>query len=162
MPATRSFTLTQSAHDFLSSAVPQIAIEIENTLSIPCLGEVPAGHPVEAIEHSIGSLKFDTFSLPFGIPSSDMLYAVQAKGHSMIGAGIIDGDWLVVHHQSSVDVGQIVIAMLDGDATVKRLSKDQDGYFLQPENENFSPIYASDQAFDIVGRVIALQRVLSL
>ena len=77
----------------------------------------------------------------------------------MIGAGILDGDWLVVSSQQTAPANSIVVARLEGEATVKRLMKDRSrGWFLKPENTAFKPVYAEDRSFEIIGRVIALQR----
>ena len=129
-----------------------------NTFVIPCLGYVPAGNPVEAVESHTGTLRMSMAMLPKPLPRADELFALQATGESMINAGILDGDWLVVRNQREAPKGSIVVARVEEDVTVKRLMNDTDGYFLQPENESFQPIYAKDEPFSIVGRVLALQR----
>jgi len=129
--------------------------------SVPCLGAVPAGCPLEAIEHHVGVLVIAPELLPRPRPRPEQLFALRAEGESMIGAGIMDGDWLIVHSQNDADAGQIVVARIDGEATVKRLLKDVRGWFLQPENPSFSRKYADEvQSFDVIGRVVALQRSL--
>ena len=133
----------------------------DHSLAIPCLGKVPAGHPMEAIEERVGVLRVG-YSFVGGDRrlKGRKLYALQAEGESMIDAGILDGDWLVVRSQKEAERGDIVVARVDGDATVKRLDRDSDGWFLKPENPEFSPIYAKDLEFEIMGKVIALQRTL--
>jgi repressor LexA len=79
----------------------------------------------------------------------------------MIDAGIVSGDWLVVKSQNEADHGTIVVARVDGEATVKRLMKDERGWFLKAENLSFSPIRPrAGQSFEIIGAVLALQRVI--
>lgn len=131
------------------------------TLVLPCLGAVPAGNPVEAIEDRIGTLRMSTSMIPKPHPPRDTLFALKARGESMIQAGILDGDWLVVASQKSAPPSSIVVARLDGDATVKRLMKDKSrGWYLKPENPAFKPTFAEDRPFEIIGRVVALQRSL--
>ncbi len=131
----------------------------ENTLVVPCLGQVPAGNPLEAIGERIGVLRLSRSMIPRKQPKN--LYALQAKGLSMVDAGILDGDWLVVESVDEADPGDIVVASLDGESTVKRLVKDRHkGWGLMPENSAFAPIYARDVMFKVIGRVIALQRSL--
>lgn len=129
------------------------------TISLPCLGAVPAGNPIEAIEDRVGTLRMSTSMLPKPTPPRASLFALKAKGESMIGAGIIDGDWLVVASQQTAPTNSIVVARLEGEATVKRLMKDRSrGWYLKPENPSFKPVFAEDRSFEIIGRVIALQR----
>ena len=156
----------QSARTFILSQLArgQRAMPEEgdfNTYVIPCLGMVPAGNPVEALESHIGTLRISISLLPKPHPRADELFALQATGESMINAGILDGDWLVVKLDKDPPKESIVVARVDGDVTVKRLSKDKSkGFCLVPENPRFSPIYAEVEPFEIVGRVVALQRAV--
>jgi len=132
-----------------------------NTFIINCLGRVPAGNPIEAVEERIGTLRMSIgmFSKPY--PKSDNLFAVQASGQSMVGSGILDGDWLVVSGTKEAAVGEIVVARIGDDSTIKRLQRDDDGWYLKPENPSLEDIRASeDEPFEIVGKVVALQRTL--
>jgi len=132
-----------------------------NTYSIPCLGTVPAGNPVLATEERIGTLRMSIALLPKPHPRADELFALRATGESMVGAGILDGDWLVVRVDKDPVREMIVVARLGDEVTVKRLMRDKaQGWYLKPENPHFAPIYANDQPFEIVGRVVALQRAL--
>ncbi len=132
-----------------------------NTYVIPCVGAVPAGNPVEAIEDHIGTLRMSISMLPKPHPTPEELFAVKARGDSMVGAGIFEGDWLVVKTQQEAPKESIVVARVDGDVTVKRLCFDKkSGWFLQPENPRFAPLFATESPFEIVGRVVALQRSL--
>lgn len=157
--SARSIVPTVAGRDI----VPATDREDEDpfTITLPCLGAVPAGNPIEAIEDRIGTLRMSTSMLPKPMPARSSLFALKAKGDSMIGAGILDGDWLVVASQQTASSNSIVVARLEGEATVKRLVKDRTrGWFLKPENPAFKPVYAEDRSFEIIGRVVALQRTI--
>ena len=127
--------------------------------SVPCIGSVPAGNPIEAIENPIGNLSISSDLISSEPSKSNPIFALQADGQSMIEAGILSGDWLIVRFQQNASLGDIVIAKLDEDATVKRFMKDNKlGYYLKAENPRFDNIYAKDTPFTIVGKVIGLQR----
>jgi len=129
--------------------------------SVPLLGRVPAGNPALAIEERIGTLQVSLSLLPKPYPRENDVFALQATGESMIGAGILDGDFLIVKLTSEPAKGSIVVARVDGDVTVKRLKRDrQHGWYLQPENAKFANIYATSERFEMIGQVIALQRSL--
>lgn len=154
----RSLILSEKAK-LLDQSRSLSRIDGHEPLSIPCLGSVPAGKPHEAIEEPIGYLDVSPTLLPRPIPPISQLFALQARGHSMTGAGILDLDWLIVRSQNEANHGSIVVARTGEEATVKRLMKDEHrGWFLQAEHPDFEPIYASLQAFEIVGKVIGLQR----
>jgi repressor LexA len=161
--AARRFKLTPIARQ-LTEKKTRLAIspgEDPNTFTIPCLGYVPAGSPTEATEAQIGTLRMSVGLLPKPSPKPQDLFALKATGDSMIGAGILDGDWLVVRCEAEAPKKSIVVARLEDSVTVKRLMRDRKlGWYLQPENPRLSPIYAHDRPFEIVGRVIALQRSL--
>jgi len=95
------------------------------TFVLPCLGAVPAGNPTQAVEDRIGTLRMSTSMIPKPHPPRSALFALKAKGESMIHAGILDGDWLVVASQKSAPANSIVVARFEDDATVKRLMKDK-------------------------------------
>ena len=154
----RALSLTAKASALFDTISP---INVDpNAFDIHCLGAVPAGNPVEAIEERVGTLRMSMAMFAKPVKDSEKLFAVRAKGLSMINAGICDGDWLVVEQVVEADFGDIVIARLSDDATVKRLMRDDNGWYLQPENDDFSPIYASNEPFEVVGKVIALQRFM--
>jgi repressor LexA len=121
---------------------------------IPILGSVPAGLPVEAIEDTMGSL-----SVPGKIRGE--LFALKVVGESMIDAGILNGDFVVVRKQTHAESGQIVVAMIDGEATVKYLERKAGRVRLLPANARFSPIEINPQQENvIVGVVMSVQRFL--
>lgn len=115
---------------------------------IPILGMVTAGMPILAVENVEGYLPWD------GDPTC---FALRVRGESMIGAGICDGDTVVVRPQPSADNGDIVVALLDDEATVKRLRRTDDGVWLMPENPAFAPIDGREAA--ILGKVRAVVRM---
>lgn len=159
--AARSLMLTSKALSLFGAAISDETGQ-DSIFTIHCLGSVPAGNPLEAVEERVGLLSISTTLLPRPKPKAADLFALRASGLSMIDAGIMDGDWLVVQSKKSSSVGRIVVATLStGEATVKRLMKDpRRGWFLKPENDSFKPIFAEDFAFTLVGEVLALQRSL--
>lgn len=114
---------------------------------IPIIGVVTAGVPILAVENQEGSLCWD------GDPGC---FALRVRGDSMIGAGILSGDLVVVRPQQTASDGQIVVARLEDEATVKRLSRKNGQVWLLPENDSFSPIDGSEA--ELVGLVKAVIR----
>jgi repressor LexA len=134
--------------------------DLTDSFLVPCLGAVPAGVPLEAIEDHSGYLRVSTSLLPRSV-SHDSLFALQAKGLSMIHAGILDGDWLVIQQQPNAPSGTIVVAQVGDSATVKRLCfEKRRGWYLKPENPDFHEIFADVEPFNVLGRVVALQRTM--
>ncbi|HZL05720.1 MAG TPA: transcriptional repressor LexA [Coriobacteriia bacterium] len=118
--------------------------------ALPVVGSVAAGEPILAAENIE-----QTLPLPAEL-AGDSTFILRIKGDSMIDAGILDGDFVVVRQQSTANNGDIVVALLDDDATVKRFFKEADRVRLQPENRALEPIYATDVT--ILGKVTALFR----
>lgn len=116
---------------------------------VPILGPVAAGEPITAIEDIEGYLPFDHGA--FG--SSEDLFALRIEGQSMIEIGIYDGDLVVVRRTSEARNGEIVVALVDDSATVKRFYKENGHYRLQPENRDYAPIIVNE--VQILGKVIA-------
>ena len=118
---------------------------------IPLVGQITAGSPIlaeEAIE--------DVFPLPFDLVRAEDTFMLNVRGDSMIGAGILDGDMLIIKRQNYAGNGDIVAALLGDEATVKRYFKEADCIRLQPENEYMDPIYSDDVI--VLGKVIGLIR----
>jgi len=92
------------------------------------------------------------------VPRASDAFMLRVQGESMVEAAILDGDLIVVRPQRSAENGEIVVAMLDGEATVKRFYREDGRFRLQPENRTMAPIYASD--VEIIGRVEAVVRRL--
>jgi repressor LexA len=126
------------------------------SFSVPILGTVPAGKPIEAIESSLGSLNVAAK----GLSQSHDVYALRVTGESMIEAGILDGDFVIVRKDAEARNGDIVVAMIDGEATVKTYERMKDGRVrLLPANPKFQPIEIRPESENRVeGKVIGLQR----
>jgi repressor LexA len=114
---------------------------------IPVVGVVTAGVPILAVENREGTMAWE------GDPSC---FALRVRGDSMINAGILSGDKVVVRPQQTADDGQIVVARIEDEATVKRLSRRNGEIWLLPENDNYSPIDGHDA--EIIGVVKAVVR----
>ena len=121
------------------------------TISLPLIGRVAAGLPILA-EQNVE----DTFTLPTEIATDSSSFVLEVHGNSMINVGIYNGDYIVVREQKSAMNGEIVVAMIDGEATVKTFYKEQGRVRLQPENDTMEPIYATNPT--ILGKVVALMR----
>ncbi len=124
---------------------------------VPVLGRVAAGQPLLAVEDAEETLVVDQFLL--GGPGE--VFALRVVGESMIDAGILPGDYLFVRKRDTARNGEIVVAMLDGEATVKRYFVEGDRVRLQPENRTMSPIYVRRgdlSAFTLVGAVVGVYR----
>jgi repressor LexA len=118
---------------------------------LPVVGQVAAGSPVLADENIE-----EYVPVPGIAGGEDGEFVLRVKGDSMKNAGIFEDDYVVVRPQSTATNGEIVVAMLEGEATVKRFFKEKERVRLQPENDALEPIYARD--VDIVGRVVGVCR----
>jgi len=127
-------------------------IDMGSVRSVPLVGQVAAGVPLLAAENIEATLP-----LPAEM-ADDETFVLKVKGESMIEAGILDGDYLVVRQQANADNGDVVVAMLDDEATVKRYYREPDRIRLQPENSAMEPIYSRDVT--VLGKVISLFRRL--
>ena len=116
---------------------------------IPVVGVVTAGLPILALENQEGTIAWG------GDPKC---FALRVRGDSMVNAAILDGDMVVVRPQANADDGQIVVARIGDEATVKRLSRKNGEIWLMPENENYSPIDGTEA--EIIGIVKAVIREL--
>ncbi len=114
---------------------------------IPVIGVVTAGVPILALENQEGTMAWE------GDPKC---FALRVRGDSMVGAGILDGDKVVVRPQQTADDGQIVVARIGDEATVKRLSRKNGQVWLMPENDAYEPIDGTDA--ELVGLVKAVVR----
>lgn len=121
------------------------------TISLPLIGRVAAGMPILA-EQNVE----DTFTLPTEIATDSSSFILEVHGDSMINAGIFNGDYIIVREQHNAMNGEIVVAMIDGEATVKTFYKEAGRVRLQPENDSMEPIYAASPT--ILGKVVALMR----
>ncbi len=121
------------------------------TVHVPLVGRVDAGGPLLAAQQIE-----DVFPLPRKLVGDGPVFMLRVAGDSMINAAIADGDWVVIHAQETADSGDIVAAMIDGEATVKTLNRSGDHVWLMPQNRNFLPILGDDAA--IIGKVVAVIR----
>ncbi|WP_010301250.1 transcriptional repressor LexA [Kurthia senegalensis] len=131
----------------------EIAVAKSSVMHVPLVGKVTAGLPITAIENIE-----EYFPIPSSYGTSDdHIFMLEIMGDSMIEAGILNGDYVIVKQQSSANNGEIVVAMTDeNEATVKRFFKEQHHFRLQPENSTMSPIIV--QNVSILGKVVGLYR----
>ena len=108
---------------------------------VKVLGLVEAGFPSPAEEELLDVMNFDEYLTP----NKESSYILKVKGDSMIDAGIQEGDMVIVEHRQTYKPGQIVIASIDGEFTIKYLRKQRDLYYLEPANEKYKPIYPKER-----------------
>lgn len=120
--------------------------------AVPVIGKVTAGAPILAVENIE-----EYFPLPKQLARQDETFMLNVKGTSMINAGIFDGDQIIVRKQEIAHNGEIIVAMIEDEVTVKRFFKEKDCIRLQPENDSMEPIYATN--VQILGKVIGLVRL---
>ncbi len=125
--------------------------QAENVTSVPLLGTVTAGTPILAVE------QIDDYIAYNGRVSRDKpLFALRVRGESMINAGILDGDVVIVEKTPVAHNGEIVVALIEDEATVKRFYKENGHFRLQPENDAYEPIIVNELL--ILGKVVAVYR----
>ncbi|HXF34267.1 MAG TPA: transcriptional repressor LexA, partial [Candidatus Acidoferrales bacterium] len=122
-----------------------------SVVSLPIVGKVAAGTPITAVENVE-----ERFALPASFVRKPGSFMLRVSGDSMVDAAILDGDLIVVQPQPNAENGEIVVAMIEGEATVKRFFRERGRIRLQPENATMAPIYADDVT--IVGKVEAVIR----
>jgi repressor LexA len=126
-------------------------LEVEATKQVPLVGRIAAGGPITA-EQNVES----TFALPETLVGKGNLYMLQVVGESMIDAAICDGDYVVIREQKDCNNGEIVAAMIDGEATVKTFQRKNGHIWLLPANPAFEPINGDN--CEILGKVTAVMR----
>ncbi|VEF48274.1 LexA repressor [Bacillus freudenreichii] len=141
------------AIEILDQDQAEVTIPAKNAVNLPLVGKVTAGVPISAVENIEEYFPFPEQL----VPSDEQVFILEIVGESMIEAGILDGDYVIVRQQQTANNGDIVVAMTDeNEATVKRFYKES-GYFrLQPENSNMEPIIV--QNVSILGKVVGLYR----
>ena len=120
-------------------------------VNVPVVGKITAGAPILAVENIT-----DTFPIPIDFVGNSESFMLTVRGESMIEAGILDGDYILVRKQNTAENGQIVVALIEDEATVKTFYKEKDHIRLQPENSSMSPIIVDD--CKILGRVSGVFR----
>lgn len=123
-------------------------------VNIPMLGRVAAGQPILAVENIE-----DYFPLPAQFVPNTEVFMLKVSGESMINAGIMDGDRILVQQQSTARNGDMVVALVEDSATVKTFYKEEDHIRLQPENDNMDPIIVPD--CEILGKVFGVFRLMN-
>ena len=147
----RALSITGMKANNTSSKNNTDEVENSETAFVPVLGKVAAGQPIFATENIER-----TFPLPIDMVSNSDTFMLKVQGESMINAGILDGDYIIVKRQPSAENGDMVVALIDDEATVKTFYK-EDGYFrLQPENDTMQPIIVNQMT--ILGKVTGLIR----
>lgn len=119
---------------------------------VPVVGNVAAGSPILAEEYIE-----DQIPVPDALLSDGVHFILKVHGESMINAGIMNNDYVIVRKQSFAQNGEIVVAIIDGSATVKRFYRENGRIRLQPENSTMAPIYVRN--VEIAGKVISLYRL---
>ncbi len=122
---------------------------------LPVVGRILAGSPIEAVEGDLGSIPVNR----------DLLrgrggFALRVEGNSMVEAGIHDGDYVLVREQDTAENGDIVVAVIDGEATLKCFYKEKGGVRLEPANGKMDPIHVDSGDFRIQGKVIGVMRLM--
>lgn len=123
------------------------------SVAVPLVGRIAAGIPITAQEQVE-----EIFTLPERLVGSGELFLLNVVGDSMIDAAICDGDWVVVRSQSTAENGEIVAAMIDGEATVKTFARRDGHVWLMPHNPAFAPILGD--AAEVLGKVVAVLRAV--
>lgn len=136
-----------------SSAMPNTSRKYHS--AIPVLGRVAAGEPILAEQNLDDTVEFASL-----FHCDDQTFALRVQGDSMIEAGIMNGDLVVVKHQSTVSNGEIGVAVVNGEATVKRIYDEGDHWRLQPENASMQPLMVikGESEFSLAGKVVGVVR----
>lgn len=124
----------------------------DQVIDIPLLGSVAAGSPIEAIEGD------EMISVPVALVPRGECFALNVSGNSMIEDGILDGDIIIVKRANSAFNGETVVALIDGEATVKRFYKKKEQIELHPANSTMKPIIVTEGNFEIKGSLVGLFR----
>ena len=151
-PTEPAMSLSQA-----KNVVPMIPPNSGSTISIPLLGRVAAGEPILAEEHAEGSVVVDSLL----VGGNKKVFALKVVGQSMIEDGIFDGDYIFVQKRSHAEPGEILVVMIDNEATVKRYYPEGDRIRLQPANSAMEPIYVNKADFrevQIMGLVVGVYR----
>ena len=120
-------------------------------VDVPVVGKITAGSPILAVENIT-----DTLPIPIDFVGNSQSFMLVVSGESMIEAGILDGDLILVRRQNVAENGEIIVALIDDEATVKTFYKEKDHIRLQPENSTMDPIIVPD--CKILGKVIGVFR----
>ena len=122
-------------------------------VEVPVVGKITAGMPILAVENVT-----DTFPIPIDFVGNSDCFMLTVRGESMIEAGILDGDYILVKKQNNANNGEIVVALIEDEATVKTFYKEKDHIRLQPENSTMDPIIVP--TCEILGKVAGVFRIM--
>jgi len=126
---------------------------VKEMIEVPIIGRVTAGQPILAVENIE-----DTFPLPMEFAKNKDLFMLRVNGDSMVNAGILDNDFVIVEQTNTAKNGDIVVALIEDEATVKRFFKEKGHFRLQPENDYMEPIIVKE--LSILGKVVGVFRKL--
>lgn len=143
----RALRIVDDSHNSLEGYIADR--EIEN---VPVVGKITAGQPILAVENIE-----ETFPIPVEYLQNSKVFMLKVKGDSMVGAGIMDGDYILVRQQNTAENGDIVVALIGDEATVKRFYREKGHIRLQPENPSYEPIIVKED-MTVLGKVIGLFR----
>ncbi|WP_054953406.1 transcriptional repressor LexA [Flaviflexus massiliensis] len=152
----RTLMLTDRARSVLGDDSPAEnpdSVQVAESVAVPLVGRIAAGSPILADQ-----MVEDVFSIPRQMTGNGDMFMLEVSGDSMIDAGILDGDWVVVRQQQDARNGDIVAALIDDEATVKTFDKRDGHVWLLPHNDAYAPI-PGDTA-TVLGRVVTVVRAL--
>ena len=147
----RTLKLLKGGNGEIINNAPKNFYQQKELIDIPLVGKITAGMPILAVENVT-----DTFPIPIDFVGNSECFMLTVRGESMIEAGILDGDYILVRRQSDALNGEIVVALIEDEATVKTFYKEKDYIRLQPENSSMDPIIVPDCS--ILGKVVGVFR----
>lgn len=152
---TRGIRVAQQEPKEAERVVPEVSDDLlgEEVMEIPVLGQVAAGQPILA-EENVEQLMY----MPMAFSKAGEVFMLRVKGESMINVGIMNGDYVIVAKRNVANNGEIVVALLEDEATVKRFYKENGHFRLQPENDTMDPIYADEVT--VLGKVVGVLRMM--
>ena len=161
--AKKGYLTSQRGARGIRLLIESASATVDQAIRVPILGRIAAGSPLLAEENLDGQLVLDALILGRMNPDSPTRhFALRVQGTSMQGAGILDGDYVVVRQQPKAENGEVVAALLGDEATVKRFYKEDDHVRLQPENPTMQPIIVGrEQPLEILGKVVAVFRQMN-
>jgi len=127
----------------------------DGIVEVAIVGRIPAGQPIEAIEHDCG-----TVAVKRDLLRGREAYALKVEGQSMVEAGILDGDYVIVRKQQTAQDGDIVVALIENEATLKRFYHEHNCVRLEPANHQMQPIHVTHGDFKVQGKVVGIVRLL--
>ena len=148
----RGIRLTPDVLEALATD-PGAASEERSSTTLPLLGRIAAGQPIEAMENP------EPVEVPQGLRGKGECYVLEVKGDSMQDAGILDGDWVVIESRSHAQNGEIVVALIDSEhATLKRIEQTPNGVLLHAENPAYPPLHVALEQLQIQGVLVGQMR----